>query len=219
MTEPQCCRQTADVSGQIESKQISDLPVGFQPELSVARDADPRGEPGNLRSFGVLDAQNSQSFQVNGQQEAANNLQFEGIDDNERTGELQVYIPPAAIETVDVETSNYAPEFGHAAGAVTNVTMKSGTNRFHGSTYEFNSVAATSARSYFNKTGKLPGSTNNYFGGSIGGPIHKERTLFADFLRYTNHSGVYDLFTVPTAAFRTGNLSAGPTNIYDPSTG
>ncbi len=168
-----------------------------------------------------FDAQNSQSFQVNGQQEAANNLQFEGIDDNERTGELQVYIPPAAaIETVDVETSNYAPEFGRAAGAVTNVTMKSGTNRFHGSAYEFNSVAATSARSYFNKTGTLPGFTNNYFGGSIGGPIHKERTFFfADFLRYTNHSGVYSLLTVPTTAFRTGNLSAGPTNIYDPSTG
>ena len=86
-----------------------------------------------------FDAQNSQSFQVNGQAELANNLQLEGIDDNERTGLLQVYIPPAAaIQTVDVETSNYAPEFGRAAGAVTNVVLKSGTNQFHGSAYEFN---------------------------------------------------------------------------------
>lgn len=97
----------------------------------------PGVSPPNYDHSAFFDAQNSQSVQVNGQQEAANNLQFEGIDDNERTGELQVYIPPAtAIETVDVETSNYAPEFGHAMGAVTNVTMKSGTNRFHGSTYE-----------------------------------------------------------------------------------
>jgi hypothetical protein len=158
---------------------------------------------------------------VNGQQAAANNLQFEGIDDNERTGELQVYIlPAAAIQTVDVKTSNYTPEFGRAAGAVTNVTMKSGTNQFHGSAYEFNSIAAMSARSYFNNTGPLPGFTNNYYGGTFGGPIRNDRTFFfADFLRYSNHSGVYSLFTVRTAAFRTGDLSAGPTPIYDPNTG
>ena len=211
----------ADVSGQIESRQISDLPVGSSRNFQSLETLIPGVSPAIYDHSTFFDAQNSQSFQVNGQQEAANNLQFEGIDDNERTGELQVYIPPAAaIETVDVETSNYAPEFGRAAGAVTNVTMKSGTNHFHGSAYEFNSVAATSARSYFNRTGKLPGFTNNYFGGTIGGPIRKDRTFFfADFLRYTNHSGVYSLFTVPTAAFRSGDLSTGPTNIYDPSTG
>jgi hypothetical protein len=211
----------ADVSGQIESKQIVDLPVGSSRNFQSLETLIPGVSPAIYDHSSFFDAQNSQSFQVNGQQEAANNLQFEGIDDNERTGELQVYIPPAAaIETVDVETSNYAPEFGRAAGAVTNVTMKSGTNHFHGSAYEFNSVAATSARSYFNNTGKFPGFTNNYYGGTIGGPIHKDRTFFfADFLRYTNHSGVYNLFTVPTAAFRTGDLSAGPTDIYDPNTG
>jgi hypothetical protein len=211
----------ADVSGQIESKQVSDLPVGSSRNFQALESLIPGVSPPIYDHSSFFDAQNSQSFQVNGQQEAANNLQFEGIDDNERTGELQVYIPPAAaIETVDVETSNYAPEFGRAAGAVTNVTMKSGTNQFHGSAYEFNSVAATSARSYFNNTGKLPGFTNNYYGGTLGGPIRKDHTfIFGDFLRYTNHSGVYNLFTVPTAAFRTGDLSAGPTNIYDPNTG
>lgn len=211
----------ADVSGQIESKQVSDLPVGSSRNFQALESLIPGVSPAIYDHSAFFDAQNSQSFQVNGQQEAANNLQFEGIDDNERTGELQVYIPPAAaIETVDVETSNYTPEFGRAAGAVTNVTMKSGTNRFRGSVYEFNSVAATSARSYFNNTGQFPGFTNNYYGATIGGPIRKDRTFFfADFLRYTNHSGVYNLFTVPTDAFRNGDLSAGPTNIYDPSTG
>lgn len=211
----------ADVSGQIESKQISDLPVGSSRNFQALESLIPGVSPSTYDHSNFFDAQNSQSFQVNGQQAAANNLQFEGIDDNERTGELQVYIPPAAaIETVDVETSNYAPEFGRAAGAVTNVTMKSGTNNFHGSLYEFNSVAATSARSYFNNTGKLPGFTNNYYGAAVGGPIRKDRTFFfGDFLRYSNHSGVYSLFTVPTGAFRTGDLSGGPTDIYDPSTG
>src|ERR1700691_2458887 len=101
-----------------------------------------------------MDAQNAQNFSVNGQSELTNNLQFEGIDDNERSGELQgVYIPPAAaIQTVDVETSNYAPEFGRAAGAVTNVVLKPGGNRFHGSAYEYNEVSTTGARNYFNNT-------------------------------------------------------------------
>jgi hypothetical protein len=211
----------AEVGGQIESKQVSDLPVGASRNFQALETLIPGVSPAIYDHSSFFDAQNSQSFQVNGQQEAANNLQFEGIDDNERTGELQVYIPPAAaIETVNVETSNYAPEFGRAAGAITNVTMKSGTNHFHGSLYEFNSVAATSARSYFNRTGVLPGFTNNYYGGTIGGPIRRDRTFFfGDFLRYSNHSGVYSLFSVPTAAFRSGDLSAGPTNIYDPSTG
>ena len=211
----------ADVSGQIEARQVNDLPVGSSRNFQSLETLIPGVSPAIYDHSTFFDAQNSQSFQVNGQQEAANNLQFEGIDDNERTGELQVYIPPAAaIQTVDVETSNYTPEFGRAAGAVTNVTMKSGTNQFHGSAYEYNSVAATSARSYFNNTGTLPGFTNNYYGATIGGPVRKDRTFFfGDFLRYTNHSGVYSLFTVPTAAFRLGDLSAGPTNIFDPNTG
>jgi len=57
---------------------------------------------------------------------------IEGVNDDERTGLLQIYIPPAeAIQTVDVSTSNYTAEFGRAAGAVTNVILKSGTNQFH----------------------------------------------------------------------------------------
>ena len=167
------------------------------------------------------DAQNSQSFDVNGQSELSNNLQLEGIDDNERTGLLQVYIPPsAAIQTVDVETSNYAPEFGRSAGAVTNVILKSGTNRFHGSAYEFNEISAFEARNYFNVTGNLPRLTSNYDGITLGGPVRRNKTfIFADVLRSTNYSSTYSLETVPTADFRIGNLAASPTPIYDPTTG
>jgi len=211
----------ADVTGQITSTQVVDLPVGNNRNFQSLETLIPGVSPGVYDHSSFFDAQNSQSFSVNGQQETANNLQLEGIDDNERTGELQVYIPPAAaIQTVDVEINNYAPEFGRATGAVTNVILKSGTDQFHGSAYEFNSVAATSARSYFNNTGAFPGFTNNYFGATLGGPIRKGRTFFfVDALRYTNHSSVFYLFTVPTTAFLTGNLSASPTAIYDPNTG
>jgi hypothetical protein len=211
----------ADVTAQIEAAQVEDLPVGSQRNFQALESTVPGVSRPIYDHSSFFDAQNSQSFQVNGQSELSNNLQLEGIDDNERTGLLQVYIPPAeAIQTVDVETSNYAPEFGRSAGAVTNVTLKSGTNSLHGSAYEFNQVSALAARSYFNTTGTKQRTTNNNYGFALGGPIVQNHTFFfGDFNRYSNHQNQFNLLSVPTAAFRSGDLSAGPTNVYDPSTG
>lgn len=211
----------ADVSAQIESRQVLQLPVGNSQNFQELESLIPGVSAPIFDHSTFDDAQNSESFDVNGQSELSNNLQFEGIDDNERTGLLQVYVPPsAALQTVDVETSNYAPEFGRAAGAVTNVILKSGTNQLHGSAYEFNQISALQARNYFNRTGIFPRDTYNFFGGTFGGPIIKDKTFFfGDYLGYRNFTNTYTLITVPTAAFRAGNLSASPTSIYDPSTG
>lgn len=212
----------ADVSEQIESVQVQELPVGSQRNFQALESLVPGVSRPIYDHSSFFDSQNSQSFQVNGQSELSNNLQFEGIDDNERTGLLQVYIPPAAaIQTVDVETSNYAPEFGRSAGAVTNVTLKSGTNHYHGSAYEYNEVSALAARSYFDTTGAKQRTTNNYYGATLGGPIVKNHTFFfGDFLRYSNYQSQFSgILSVPTADFRAGNLSASPTPIYNPFTG
>src|SRR5207248_128071 len=83
------------------------------------------------------------------QDRLANDLQIEGVENQQRTGLLSAYIPPIeALQTVDVTTSNYDAELGHAGGAATNVILKSGTNQFHGSLYEFNNVSALAARSF-----------------------------------------------------------------------
>src|SRR3989440_2561261 len=104
-----------------------------------------------------FNAQDTLSTEVNGQSREFNQLAIEGVNDDERTGLLQIYVPPAeAIETVDVTTSNYAAEFGRAGGAVTNVILKSGTNNFHGSLYEYNRVSALQARTYFQRTSTGP---------------------------------------------------------------
>ncbi|HEX4065254.1 MAG TPA: carboxypeptidase regulatory-like domain-containing protein [Acidobacteriaceae bacterium] len=211
----------ADVSGQIDSEQVQQIPVGNSQNFQELESLMP-GVSAPIYDHSTFDdAQNSESFDVNGQSELSNNLQFEGVDDNERTGLLQVYIPAAqAIQTVDVETSNYAPEFGRSAGAVTNIVLKSGSNDLHGSAYEFNQVSTLSSRNYFNRTGKFPRQTYNYYGGTIGGPIVKNKTFFfADVMRNSNDTSTYTLLTLPSAAFRTGDLSASPTPIYDPQTG
>ena len=211
----------ADVTEQFAAEQVQDLPLTNNRNFQGLQSMIPGITTPQYNHSSFFDAQNSLSFEVNGQSLMANSLQLDGIYDNQRGGLLQVYIPPAAaIQTVDTETSNYAPEFGGAGGAVTNVTMKSGTNQFHGSAYEYNSVSATAARSYFNRTGILPRFTNNYYGATLGGPIRKDRTfIFGDVLRSSNINSGYYLFTVPTAAFRKGDLRLSPTPIYDPSTG
>src|SRR5437762_225433 len=207
----------ADVVEKMESKQVTDLPLGnnrnFQNLVNLV--------PGATRAHRVhsefFNAQDSLSTEVNGQARLFNNLQIEGVDDNERTGLLQVYIPPAeAIQTVDVSTSNYAAEFGRAGGAVTNVILKSGTNAFHGAAYEFNRVSALAAKPFFQTLAKAP-STYNYYGGNVGGPIIRNKLFFlGDILRIDDSRGKFDILTVPRDDFRGGNFGAVTQLIYDP---
>ena len=202
----------ADVSAKIESRQVTDLPLGnnrnFQNLVNLV--------PGATRAHRVhsefFNAQDSLSTEVNGQTRLFNNLQIEGVDDNERTGLLQIYIPPAeAIQTVDVSTSNYTAEFGRAGGAVTNVVLKSGTNDFHGAAYEFNRISALAAVPFFQNTAITPkaSTTYNYYGGNVGGPIVKNKFFFfGDILRIDDSRGKFDNLSLPTDAFRGGNLQA-----------
>ena len=113
--------------------------------------------PGALRMqrphSDFFNAQDSLSSNVNGQSRLANNVQIEGIDDNHRTGLLTTLIPSAeAIETVNISTSAYDAEFGRAGGAITNVTLKSGTNTLKGSVFAFGNNEKTNAPGYFTHT-------------------------------------------------------------------
>ena len=211
--------ERADTGRTIETMQVADLPLlysrNFQGLVGLV--------PGATRPFRphseFFNPQDSLSTQVNGQSRLGNNVQLEGIDDNERTGLLQVLIPPAeAIQTVDVTTSNYEAELGRATGAVLNVILKSGTNGLHGQAYWFNRVSALSARAFYDAArGHF---VYNYAGGNLGGPIIKNRTFFfGDYLRVMDHRYSPDRYTLPTAAERMGDLSVSPTPIYDPLTG
>src|ERR1035438_8099531 len=116
-----------------------------------------------------------------------NNYQIEGIDNNEKTGLLQILISPAeAIQTVSVSTTNHDPELGRSTGAVVNVMIKSGTNNFHGAGWEFLQNSAFDARSFFvPSVGHL---AYNYFGGNLGGPIRRNKVFFfANYLRTLDH--------------------------------
>jgi hypothetical protein len=216
--------ERADTGRQIETVQLHELPLGGSHNFQSLIVLVPGAALPESQHSAFFNPQVSLATRFNGQSRLGDNLQLEGVDDNERTGLLQVLIPPQeAIQTVDVSTSNFEAELGRATGGVTNVILKSGTNQYKGEVYEFNRVSYLSARNWYDAArGHF---TYNYFGGTFGGPIRKNRTFFfGDYLRIEDHSANNDRLTLPLADMRTGNLNVAapgktPTIIYDPLSG
>jgi Carboxypeptidase regulatory-like domain/TonB dependent receptor len=119
-----------------------------------------------------------------------------------------------ALREFQVLTSNYSAEFGVGGGAIVNAITKSGGNQFHGTAFEFLRNSALDARNFFNAQ-KLP-FKRNQFGGSLGGPVIKDRTFF--FFNYEglrNREGKSSLFSVPSPDARQGNLTTGQVTVAD----
>lgn len=219
----------ADISTKIEATSLTELPLTTGRNYQSLLNLVPGVAPAVFQHSQFFNASNSLQAEANGMPRQGNLYQIEGIDDDERTGLLQILIPPVeAIQAVDVSTNNYDAELGRAVGSVTNVTLKSGTNNFHGSAFEFIQNNAVNARSYFG--GPLGHLSYNYYGGSIGGPIVKDRLFFfGDFLRTDDHEAIGSTFTIPDARYYTVNgsgnidlsaaLVSGKGQIYDPATG
>src|SRR5262245_6801277 len=115
-----------------------------------------------------------------------------------------------ALREFQVLTSNYSAEFGHGGGAVINAVTKSGTNMIHGSAFEFLRNRELDSRNFFDRNpNKLP-FQRNQFGGSLGGPVIKDRAfLFASFEGLRRRQGVPSIFSVPSQAAKQGNLTSG----------
>ena len=209
----------ADIGRVIDSQIVEEMPLGANRNFQSLLDLVPGAAPETFQHSQFFNASSSLQTEVNGQPRHGNNYQIEGIDDNEHTGLLQILIPPAeAIQTVGISTTNHDPELGRSTGAVVNVMLKSGTNGYHGAAYEYLQNSEFNARTFFNPgVGHL---VYNYFGANIGGPIKKNKLFFfTDYLRSTDHEANTNLYTIPSAAFRTGNLSANTQQVYDPATG
>ncbi|HEV2828174.1 MAG TPA: TonB-dependent receptor [Pyrinomonadaceae bacterium] len=216
---------------------------GTGPDARQFNNGDPRagdGGPGSSNSQGSTEnsrfaRSGSGALTVNGQRSTNNNFSLDGVDNNEpQFGTIGVFPNPDAIAEFKVTTSIPPAEVGRAAGAVINTTIKSGTNEFHGSGYYYGQNSALNA--YHPKLLRdrhdaiARGVTNlnpfdkavqqiHEFGGTIGGPIFKNRTFFfADYLGQRNNIPFPASSTVPTAKSRNGDFSDFPT-IRNPYTG
>jgi Carboxypeptidase regulatory-like domain/TonB dependent receptor len=161
----------------------------------------------------------SVNVQINGTGVVFNGWLLDGADITEyEQGGTNIQPNVDALSEFKVFTANMPAEYGHTPDAVS-VTMKSGTNAVHGTTYEFIRNDITDAHNYFATTSKNS-LRRNQFGGTIGAPIKKNKVfVFADIEAARQSEGQVFSDIVPTDAMRTGDFSAAPDTIINPATG
>jgi len=160
-------------------------------------------------SFSVSNAENPQGglqIDVNGQNFTANGFLLDGTSNQNPLLSIAIINPNMdSLQEFKVTTSNYDAEFGAVAGALLQATTKSGTNQVHGSAFEYLQNNVLNSANPF--TGLNPPVRWNQFGGSLGGPLKKNKLfLFGDYQGTRQRNGGSLITTVPTAAERGGNL-------------
>lgn len=216
--------ETAQSDYNLTDQQIAELPTtsstgrNFQSLYRLVPGSTP---PAEQNSAGA-NPQRSQAVNVNGISNATNTTRIDGaVDAYPWLPYLVAYLPPTdGIESINVVTGSFNAEQGAAGGSAINVTIKSGTNHFHGSAWEYNSIAQFNAQSWQNRTGVRQKNIYNEVGGSIGGPIVKDKLFFFfDYNRVSVDKAINGTLSVPTLAMRSGDFSAISTTIYDPASG
>jgi hypothetical protein len=146
-------------------------------------------------------------YSSNGQRSSSNNFLVDGIDNNNYNAGSVSQLPSIdSIQEFQVQTNNYSAEYGRNSGSVINLVTKSGTNNLHGSLYEFIRNDALDARNYFaNPNAAAPELRLNQFGGTLGGPVQKDKTFFfINYEGFRQRAGITRLTVVPTNAQKQG---------------
>jgi Carboxypeptidase regulatory-like domain len=200
-----------DVLGEVvDQTLVTDLPLngrdfGKLVALVPGATVDPSGVAAMQSGFG--------QFSINGNRDRSNNYTLDGTDNNDPFfnnsalnqtgigGAPASLLPIDAIQEFNLQ-SQFAAEYGRNSGSVVNILTKSGSNQLHGSAFEFHRNSAFDARNYFNRTpAAKTGFRNNQFGGSLGGPIIKDKTFFfGAYEGQRERVGSDFTFLVPTQA-------------------
>ena len=188
---------SSDLGATIVEEQIKTLPLNGRNFVSLTRTIPGvlRGNPGaNIDGAGSLAWRASASFSAMGQRPRDNNYMLDGVDNNETWLQTVVIFPSVdALDEFKLQTSTYSAEFGRSLGGVVNLQIKSGTNDFHGSAFEFLRNDQFDANNWFNNRANRakPDFKQHQFGATLGGPIIKDRTFFfADYQGLRINSGV-----------------------------
>jgi hypothetical protein len=217
--------QTAAVSSLVSNQQILEMPMNgrtFTSLLKLSPGAS-TGSSGNLTNSPYA-MRGDVNISVNGSSAQNNSYLIDGMVNRNLWLSTLIIVPTVdSIQEVRMLTSNYSAEYGAAAGAVTIVQSKSGTNKFHGSAYEFLRNDKLDANTFFNNRSGVPKPAfrRNEFGATIGGPIRRDRTFFfGDYQGIRIRQPRTIVATVPTLAQRswvtTGDFSTAGFTIYDP---
>ncbi|HEY6119429.1 MAG TPA: TonB-dependent receptor [Pyrinomonadaceae bacterium] len=215
-SDPPLERETSSIGQVIENKSIVTLPLNGRNYAQLVLLM-----PGAIPNQG---SRTTDGFSLNGNRTLQNKFLVDGLDNNNYitgidTGSTQAIRPSVdAIQEFRVESANYNVQYGQAAGGVISVAIKSGTNSLHGSAFEFLRNEKLDANDFFaNRAGLKRGPFRfNQFGGTLGGPVWRNRTFFfASFQGTRTRASNISVVTVPTAEQVGGNF--GSVNIFDPA--
>jgi hypothetical protein len=177
----------------------------------------------NMRQFKDAETNASSRPYVNGNREQGNAFLLDGVSVDETIDNRIGYRPNVdAIAEFKIETNNSSAEFGNVTGAITNMSIKSGTNEFHGNAFEFFRNDAMDANRWENNKAGAPKQKLrlNIFGGTVGGPIVKNKLFFFGAYQETRQrTGGSNNASVAPIEWRRGDLSSINTVIRDPLTG
>ncbi|HLH18679.1 MAG TPA: carboxypeptidase regulatory-like domain-containing protein [Bryobacteraceae bacterium] len=216
---------TSGLDQLIESRSIANIPLGDRRTMNVI-------QLSGAAVFAGYDSGQKPNFSLAGGRAQSQMFWIDGASgQNMRLGIGQIDTDPPTelVEEIKVLSNNYSAEFGGSNGGVIVETTKSGTNQLHGSALEYLRNDAMDAPGFFapvqNGSKVKPELRYNLFGGTLGGPVRKNRTFFFfDYEGGRRRTGYTATMTVPTPAQRTGDFSATTNSagalipIYDPST-
>ena len=223
----------ADVSTELKSSEITAMPLNRFRNYQALMNLVPGTTPMAFGNAETDTPARSLATNVNGQANTTNSTRTDGATNmNIWLPNHNMYISPAeTIDTVNVSTSSFDAEQGMAGGAAVTVVTKSGTNQFRGSGFEFYNSDKLNSKPYFFSGGRMPDKLPveaNTFGGTLGGPVQKNRLFFfGSFEGYKREQSLATFFSVPDAALRSGDFRGAvvsSTNsaqqlIYNPFTG
>jgi hypothetical protein len=198
----------------LDGKAATDLPLSTRNVNQLTLIAAPGVVTPNL--FGFMAAQNTFGTgrpYVNGAREQENNFILDGMDNNQPDNNNVGFVPaPDSVQEFNLITGNAPADFGNYLGGVVSVSLKSGTNKFHGSAYEFARRGGWDANSWTNNANGIPRAGLHWdnFGGSVGGPVISNKLFFfADFSasRFSQPAITTQLQTL-SAAERVGDFSS-----------
>jgi Carboxypeptidase regulatory-like domain len=228
---PQLQSETTQVSTLIDSKTVTDIPLATRNYVQLTLLAPGSVHPdASMFNNGDNTSSGARPY-INGNREQSNNFILDGMDNNQTSENNLGFTPsPDAIQEFNLITNNASAEFGNFMGGIVNASIKSGTNKFHGDAWEFFRNDKLNANQWENKLNPSsilarPTVRWNMFGGTLGGPIFKDKLFF--FVDYQgqrfDHPASSSFITVFTNAQRGGDFSdllrqTPPTQLVDPVT-
>lgn len=204
----------ATLGGVVNNKSIVDLPIINRNILTLMA-IEPGVQPSTQNNYSSNFFTSAIRYSFNGGLESTSDFQQDGIsilNQSDIPGIMGLTMLPSvdAVDEMRVQTNSYSASYGRSGGGITTMVTKSGTNAFHGTAFDFLRNNGLNANNFFsNRSGaKIAPLHENQYGGSLGGPIIRNRTFFFGvFERDVNNAGAFSLFTVPTAAERAGDFS------------